>query len=447
MKKLKIYSLLLSLLVIVACDDKLDIEPEQSISSEVALSTEKGVQTALRGAYDLLSDDNVWGGGQSISELFGETNEQIFTGTFGDLEQVFQKNIQVQNWAARLTWTESYQAINQTNNILAALSIVDAVDQAQIEAEARFIRGVLYFELVNLYGKTYVDGDPNGNMGVPIVTTPTTEINESLQIPRSSVAEVYDLLIEDLTFARDNLPETNTVFATSYAASGVLSRVYLMQEKFDLAAAEADRVINSGLFILLPDYSSVFTQGSNTPEDIFTIEVTSQDGANFFITFYAGENAGGRGDIAITDEHVARYEAGDIRSEFFYLDGIGVRRTSKWRANANQDGNINILRLAEMYLTRAECRFRLGDLDGATMDINLIRERAGLAPLTNNDLSLETILQERSLELAFEGHLYRDTKRNRKNIGDIAFDDNRMVYPIPQRELDVNANLVQNPGY
>lgn len=435
------------LFLIAACTDRLDVEPAQSISSNVALSTDQGVKTAVRGAYDLLSDNDIWGGGQFLSELFADANDQVWTGTFLSISEIFSKSILKQNGPVEQFWTESYKTINQTNNILVNLEVVHPNDQMQIAAEARFIRGVIYFELINLFAKTYIDGNPTTNLGVPIVIMPTTEINESLKVTRNSVVEVYDFILADLLFAKANLPANNDAFATTYAASGILSRVYLMQEKFDLAGIEADRVIASDLFTLVSNFENAFTQSSNTPEDIFTIEITSQDGRNAFIQFYAGANAGGRGDIAIQDSHVAKYEVGDQRADFFYLDDIGVRRTSKWRDNPNKDGNINIIRLAEMYLTRAESRFRLGDIDGATSDINVIRERAGVASLTNNDLSLETILQERSLELAFEGHLYRDTKRNRKNIGAIPFDDDRMIYPIPQRELDVNANLIQNSGY
>jgi hypothetical protein len=98
-----------------------------------------------------------------------------------------------------------------------------------------------------------------------------------------------------------------------------------------------------------------------------------------------------------------------------------------------------------MYLTRAEGRFRTGDTSGALEDVNAIRNRAGLPALTNIDL--EIILNERFLELVFEGHRFRDAKRNRKPFGNLTFDDPSMVYPIPQREMDVNGALVQNKGY
>jgi len=301
--------------------------------------------------------------------------------------------------------------------------------------------------MVNLYGKTWVDGNPEANPGVPLPLTPTRRIDESLLYPRSTVAEGYEVLIADLIFARDNLPEVNDALATTYAASALLSRVFLMQEAFAQARAEASRVIDSGRFILLDNFSAVFNQSADTPEDVFAMQNSFQGGSFELIDVYAGRNQGGNGIILITDAHLEKYEPGDLRQAFFYLDNFSARRTAKWVQNAGDDGNINIMRLAEMYLTRAECHFRLGDPEAAVADLNSVRTRAGLSPLAPEELDLEGILKERSLELAFEGHSFRDAKRNQKNIEDISFDADRLVLPIPLWEMDINPNLVQNPGY
>ena len=95
----------------------------------------------------------------------------------------------------------AYATINRANNVLSALSIVDEADRGQVEGEARFIRGVLYFELVKLWGKTWGDGDNNANPGVPLVTTPTRSITDEDYRTRASVQAVYAQIIEDLTKA------------------------------------------------------------------------------------------------------------------------------------------------------------------------------------------------------------------------------------------------------
>ncbi|MEL6649216.1 MAG: RagB/SusD family nutrient uptake outer membrane protein [Bacteroidota bacterium] len=445
--RINIYLVLAAMVAFTACDSRLNVEPQQSIDETQALSTPGNVLAALTGAYDGLSDNDVWGGSQHLSDLLADDNAVIWAGTFEEPEEIFQKSILVQNGDVERFWTESYEAINRANNVLSAISILDAGDQARVEAEARFIRAACYFDLVNMFGKVWNDGDPNTNLGVPLVLEPTRAIDESSEIARNTVAGIYAQILADLTFAKENLPDENGGFATTYAASGLLSRMHLMQANFTEAAAEAERVINSGLFSLVDDYSQAFTQSANTTEDIFAIEVTSQDGANDYITFYAAPEFGGRGDIDVTADHLTEYEAGDERLNLFYVDALGIDRTGKWVDNASQDGNINIMRLAEMYLTLAEAKFRTGDAAAAATNINIVRDRVGLAAIAEADLTLENILTERRLELMFEGHLFRDRKRTEDTIGSLAFSADELVYPIPQRERDVNANLVQNAGY
>ncbi|MEM7373661.1 MAG: RagB/SusD family nutrient uptake outer membrane protein [Bacteroidota bacterium] len=439
--------MVVGLISLFACNNRLDVIPQQSIDEAQALSTPGNVLAALVGAYDGMSDNDAWGGGQHLSELLADNGEQVWAGTFEEPEQIFQKSILVQNLDVERFWAETYEAINRANNVLSAIDILDADDQSRVEAEARFIRGALYFDLANLFGKPYSDGNASSNLAVPIVTEPTRTIDDASKVSRNTVAEVYEQVISDLLFAKNNLPEDNGIFATTYAASAILSRIYLMQGDLASAGTEADRIIESGMFSLVDNYADAFTQSGNTTEDIFSIEITSQDGVNDFITFYAAPEFGGRGDIDITGAHLDEYEEGDARRDLFYVDANGIDRTGKWINNAAQDGNINIARLAEMYLTRAESRMTSGDAEGAAADLNVVRERVGLDGILPGELSMDDILTERKLELMFEGHLYRDTKRLQKDIGSLSYDADALIYPIPQREMDVNDNLMQNSGY
>jgi len=215
-------------LLITGCDSRLDVTPQQSIDEETALNTANNVIAALVGSYDGLSDNDVWGGGQHLSELLADDGEQIWAGTFEEPEQIFQKTILVQNGDVQTFWTESYEAINRANNVLSAIDILDAGDQNRVEAEARFVRAVIYFDLANLFGKPYNAGDPSTNPAVPLVLLPTRAIDASSAVPRNSVAEIYEQVLADLNYAKANLPEENGVFATTFAASAMLSRVHLM---------------------------------------------------------------------------------------------------------------------------------------------------------------------------------------------------------------------------
>ena len=431
-----------------SCGEKLNIEPEQAISTSAALSDEQGVRTALIGTYDMLSElpNNTSGDVIVNSDLLADNGDLIWTSFIVPLTQLLNKNIAVGNNVVENYWIYSYRTINQANTVLDAVGVVGEADRDAVAAELRFIRALVYFDLVNMYALPWTAGNPESNMGVPIISMPAEESLENPEVPRNSVAEVYEFIIDDLIFAKANLPVQNGVFANTYAASVLLSRVYLMQEKYALATVEADQVISSGQYELLSDLEQVFNQSINSVEDIFTIQVTQQDGQNRVSYLYSGDLEGGGAFIGITDEHLSKYEPGDLRTGLFYTDlQSNTLRTSKWLVNANRDGNVTTMRLAEMYLTRAEGRYRTSDDEGALEDINTIRNRAGLTPLS--EIDLETILNERFLELAFEGHLYRDTKRTRKMFGDRPFDDPKLIYPIPQREMDVNRNMVQNAGY
>lgn len=454
-KKAYIYSLVFSasLLLMNGCASKLDVAPTQDIDEEAALTTSRDVEVTLIGAYDGLQDNDVYGGGfQYSSELLGNSDELGFGGTFQNLLEMYNKEITTANATALLTWQDSYVAINRCNNVLSALDLVDEDKRDRIEGEAKFIRGSLYFDLVRLYAKTWGDGDNAQNPGVPIVLTPTRVVTDADKKGRNSVAEVYAQALEDLTSAKALLPETNTIYANKYAASAQLSRIYLMQSNFAAARDEANAVIQSGNFPLAADFESLYftfldNGGANPAEYIFAMIVTQQDGVNDMNTFFGTTiddipGTAGRGDIRVTAKHRALYEEGDVRGDFFV-----TTNNTFTKKHLDNYGNVIQFRAAEMYLTRAEANFRLGTVIGATplADINRIRARAGLKAATA--VTLQSILKERHLELAFEGHMLHDIKRNKLNVGTLPYNSPKLIMPIPQREIDVNPKLVQNEGY
>jgi hypothetical protein len=439
---------------LTSCDNKLNLQPVTSVATGQALSTPADLQALLVGAYDAMSSVNLYGGDlQRDGELLGtapNTGDVLWTGTFAAPQQIYTKNILVNNGQADVTWTDAYRTINICNTVLANLNLAATADRARVEGEAKFIRASMYFELVRFFGKAWGDGDANVNLGVPIVTTQTTTLDASNNIPRNTVAAVYNQIILDLTQAETNLPATNGFFATKGAAAAQLSRVYLQKADYTNAASAANRVITGNQYQLVSIENVFdlreFLNGVNTAETIFAIQITDQDGTNDLNTFYGSTDEGGRGDIEITEAFFNQLEADDVRGALFYDDAVGAIRTGKF---INQYGNIQIFRLAEMYLTRAEANFRAGTSVGATplADINAIRARAGLGALTQAQLTLAAILRERRIELAFEGTLIHDIKRTRSRVGSLNWNDSRLIYPIPLREITTNPALVQNTGY
>lgn len=435
-------------LIFTGCEDELELEPAQQISTEVALSSGDNIQNILVGAYNEAAQAASYGGYLPImSDLYGFTDEASWVGTFSQPREIYNKNIFVDNTFVRDLWLNGYEVINQVNLVLDHVEVVDEDAQDNVAGQAYFLRALTYFDLVRFFGAQYQPGQQNDQPGVPLSLEGIVDYSGNLEIARSSVEEVYSQVISDLNKAYELLPGDNSYFADKYAAQALLARVYLQQGDYVAARDAANDVIQNSGHSLASDYAGAFNNDTDVPEHVFAFQVTSQDGSNVLVTHYADQSFGGRGgDITVNDSFVQRFDsADDERSGFFYTsEQSGARLTSKY---TNQFGNIPVIRLAEIYLTRAEANFRLGTEVGNTPleDINVIRERANADLLTT--VALEDILEERELEVAFEGFLIHDLKRTGRSVGELPADADELVFPIPQRERDVNPLLDQNSGY
>lgn len=458
-RKYFLYTAAIAFIVsVAACNKSLDIKPTGSIDQDQAIITAKDVQSTLVGTYNRLAQSDLYAGDIALySDLMATQTLINWTGTFQDLTQMVNQAITVDNGFVQDTWLRSYQVINLANNVLANLGKVNADDKDRTEGEAKFIRGLMYFDLARLYGKAYNDGNPTTNLAVPIVLTPTTVVNSASYVSRATVKAVYDQAISDLTDAEAKLPTSNTFYATKGAAQAILARLYLQQGAYSAAVTEANKVITSGDYSLVSNYADEFPNGNsaahyeNTSEDIFAIQVTAQQGVSSFNTYYASSGFGGRGDVRVRTSFVAdSFATNDTRGKFFTAskDGDGnilYYRTKKYN---NSLGNPHVVRLAEMYLIRAEGNFRNKTTVGATptADVNKIRVRAGATPIAA--VKLGDIIRERILELYFEGFALQDAKRlELKRVGSVQYNSPALVFPVPQREILANKNLVQNEGY
>lgn len=451
--KSTINSLIILLFILTACNKKLDVLPQNTVPSD-QIKTEDDVRAVLFGGYSTWQNANAFGEKyNTFSELLINGGDIEWAGTFetyGDLHM----NVQVKT-APEIyqVWANSYHTIATANIVLSKLDILKGAEKTEVEGEAKFLRGVTYYALVNLFALPYSAGATNP--GVPVILQPVEGYEPARdKLPRKTVGEVYTQIVSDLTDAAAKMPEESSDFrADKYSALAFLSRVYLSQAKYAEAATAADEVINNSGRSLASTFDKAFNNASNSSEDIFAIQQTSQSNSgttNFgMAAFYAGDPEG-RGEIQISASHVAKYEAGDDRGAFFYdgssISGSDGILTAKWRDLYKA---IPVIRLAEMYLTRAEANFRKGGAPiGATPldDVNEIRNRAGLADL-GSIASADVIVKERYLELAFEGERFYTVKRLRLTIGGKPFDDPKMILPIPQREIDLGNALPQNLGY
>ncbi len=484
-------SVLLLAAVVFSCEDFLDINPQQAVDAEQVYNDHNGVTNALNGAYSIVAGGNFYAGTSIFhSDLVANSGEMNWIGTFIQYRQMDWKAMDTNDGFIAGKWNQAYRAIDIVNNVLDNLDVVQEAHRARVEGEAKFLRGIMYLELVRFFAASpYVGGAANNQDGVPLVLspTPTSGITDAHYVSRASVSAVYDQILTDLGSAKTLLTAagigtgagSNGGRATPTTAAAFLARVYMDMENWPNAAAEANEVINNlgGYGALNDTPREAFNNDEYTSEDVFMINqnATSHAGqANAGIgTFFASLEGYGRGDVHISTSHFEHFEEGDLRTTLtddpsiidisnvpgMYYIGIGTDpgnvMSSKW---GKFDANINVIRLAEMILTRAEANFRNGTAAGAPpiADINAIRNRAGLGPLTPANLNLQEIRDERYRELCFEGHQLHDVRRFRENVtvpsgadaGTVLpWNHPRLVLPIPQREIDVNSNLTQNPGY
>ena len=467
----KIFTLLLLAVAFWGCEDFLDIQPQQSIDSEYALTTPENVKATLVGAY--LEARSRWTFGSQFneySELLASSGHLQHVGSHAQPKEMLDKSIAVNNSYVESSWIASYRIINTVNHVLKASDILEGPERDRVRGEALFLRGMAYFELTRLWGLPFEPGQQNDQPGVPLILTPTNSPSEAVPVARNSVEECYNQVITDLVMARDLLPEINGVFATTYAASAVLSRVYLQMSRFSEAAEEANRVIESGRFSLHSQPMAAHNNSQNTTEDIFALQNSLTSNTIWLTERYASLNGMGRGDYQFTAAFLGLFHDDDLRGKLqddtkpnyvqedinrMYYIGVGAIRngginTYKW---ANYYTVIPLVRLSEMYLTRAEANFELqqsglpiaGNVEPVA-DVNTVRARAS-APLFSDNIALDDIRLERYLELCWEGHRLHDLKRWQMNIGNLPYNAGNLILPIPISELETNPLLVQNPHY
>jgi len=508
MKIFKYFSILavfFATFLLNSCEEPLMLEPETAIDYDMVYVDADGVRLALDGAWSIVAGPNLFAGTSTVfSELLGaDGNLRIaWTGTFIGYRDMFRKALDKNDGAIAAKWIDSYRAINIVNNVLANLDLISTDpandERRRVEGEARFIRGILYFQLVSFYALPWVPATPNAQMGVPLVLDPV-QTYEDIRFPaRATVAQVYTQIENDLIAARNlfiphGAPPTwplpragaNRGLATTTNTSAFLVRVYMSQHRWADAANEATRVINAfGANALNVTPRGAFNNPGYTSEDVFMIRqnLHSHAGsANSGIgTFFASMPGFGRGDIQAQGGHMTFMAQlpGDVRASiednptariineisamhyWGYGTRAGRRRTVKW---GRYDTFINVIRLAEMHLSRAEANFMIGPAsaigDAPIDDLNLIRDRANAPEIDDPATITLTLIQgDRYRELCFEGHALQDMRRWRGQVRTpagspwgvgvfIPWNDNRLVFPIPQREIDVNPQLVQNPGY
>lgn len=467
MKKIFI-SILFStaMLLSTSCSEEfLDLTPQQNIADSEFLITFNDFEAAIIGGYDQMQNSD-WYGRYIllVPDVMGEDVKQ--NASANRAKEWAEYNGNPTDGIPEEIWAELYEGINIANRMINSPfepPAAVATEFDQIKGEAYAIRALAHFDLVKLYAQHYTFTADASHAGIPIVLEPDITIKPS----RNTVAEVYAQIVSDFQMAEQLMTLDNGTGRFSKAAvQGLLSRVYLYMENYAQAENYASLVINSNEFSLVSnaDYPTQFLDG-NSSEAIFEIvfDLVDNPGSDHLGGMY---KESGYGDYLPAEDLLDIIPDGDIRKTMFREDlnlgGIyGLLRVDKFPSEGSVIGsdNIPVIRFSEVYLNRAEARAQLGNDTGAQEDLNMIRQRGWAdapAATATGDALITEILNERRIELSFEGHRIHDIVRYKQGVTrqdctstecEIAYPSERFILPIPIEETDVNPNIAQNPGY
>ncbi len=439
-----------------SCENFLDVDPPTNeIVSETVFTDDISANAAADGIYSNLMEGNGYasGGTSSITGLVGlSADDYLPYSRNSSIQDIFNNSIIPTNFLVSSLWNSMYETIFFANTMLEGLrnsTDLTANTLNQLEGEGKFMRAFCHFYLVNLYGD------------IPLVLSTDVETNRLAR--RTASSEIYEQIISDLLDAQSLLSETyvatneERIRPNRAAATALLARVYLFLENWSEAEAQASLVLDNPNYALVDDLNALFL--ANSEEAIWQLRpVVPQENTNDAQTFVRRGSLG----APLTSELFNSFETGDRRQEVWLGSFINGAVTEyypfKYKIWENGQPLIEysmVLRLAEQYLIRAESRARLNNISDAQLDLNMIRNRAGLGNTLASDQSslLQAIEQERRVELFSEwGHRWLDLKRTGRVdtvLGSVKQDwqPTDALYPIPPADLEANPNLTQNPGY
>ncbi|WP_026473326.1 RagB/SusD family nutrient uptake outer membrane protein [Alkaliflexus imshenetskii] len=440
--------------IITSCEDELDVFPRNQLTPNTITSDD--VQLLMNGVYATWRNPITFFYLSFLTEDLSSDN-LVYRATFFQHGEVDNNAILTNNVLTLRYYNGPYSIIQTANDVVNLLEVATAIPEESkklLEGEARYLRAYAYYKLVTLFG------------GVPIIESRDPDMQI---VPRSSEADVWQYIIDDLVFAVNNAAAyKGPTLVSKEAAKALLSRVYLIRGNNGEAKRLADEVIASNLFALSDNYDNIWVKANNDKEHIFYINHTATDGTNsmgFFLR-HSSMVGSGRAELPVDLSLIEAYEEGDTRKDASVVNIPTAFTNPSWQWFAKKfrdpgDGSSPFIvsRIAEMYLISAEAQFKISNNstdEVALGRINAVRQKRGLAALTT--LDLHKIIHERRVELAFEGTRWTDMKRTpsqsnpNKSMALVYLESKGrttrdLVYPIPDAARDVNPLLEQNPGY
>ena len=495
--KIKHIVLGMMLLALGSCDDFLNIAPESAVTPENFFKTESDFKQAVDGVYaplqSLYNSEASW----AMAEMRSDNTHYFYNVDYRSptVEGIADFVSGSENTVTGNRYYVNYDVIARANQVLARIdnaNLAEAVSN-NIKGQVLFLRALAYFDLVRFYG------------GVPLHLTPATGMATAF-LPRSTAEQVYSQIIADATQAAALLPEKagqDPGRATAGAANTLLGDVYLTQENWSAAETALKKV--SG-YALLDDYASVFNPSNkNNLESVFEIQYlqgTSLGLASYFPYFFipltsdhaqltkgpagsqsapvSGWNIPSKDLLAAYEDRgkderfaasIGFFTGTSLVSDTSYVELPYIKKYQHPHSIFGQTNqNFPVYRYAEVLLMLAEALNEQDKVPDAQGYLNQVRNRAGLDDyIAGGQADLrEAILRERRIELAFENKRWLDLVRTGKAVAvmnafgtalkaDPAYyflapatytvDQNDLLFPIPFLEIQINSDLVQNPGY
>ncbi|OXA90438.1 RagB/SusD family nutrient uptake outer membrane protein [Flavobacterium hercynium] len=484
--KIKFALLLVSVFLMQSCSDFLEQEPGMQTSITEQLKNKEGVFQAMRGMYGEIEAAlrfapfatyaDLQGGNLKFSPSPEGTNKnQIIVPTgiagiygFNDLSE--QSNL-------ASFYSACYDIINQTNLFLEfadALPDATTAEKNQIKAEALTVRAYAHFLLSQVYTQNY---DFTADASHPGLVYSKQSINAKLTYPaRETVATTYSFIIDDITTAINLYSDTPLMAGPVYSyfnktsTKALLARVYLSKKDWKNAYDTANDIIeNSGVALMTSENYIAQWEQPDLPVSEVLLEFSiprSSEGtvSGSMASTYGYTSATIYGSYVASDDLFNLYEADDIRKKLFLEHTIAtinnlVSTPVKYNFTKKFQDNPGYVafRLSEQYLIRAEAALGLNNPEQAKTDINTIRARANATLLNDTDNLQEAVFLERRKELCFEGHLFHDIARNKRNVSrvdgcvsancSLTYPSPKFILPIPRSNINLNSNLTQNESY